>query len=154
MKSVSKIPWVNWDDVCKSKSRGGLEVKDLWMINFSLLMKWKCRLLLEDSRLWRDILIARYEGIFTFSYSGCMVRGLHSSLSWWKDISLLRTKEKCSSYWFSKGIARKMGSDIQTFFLEDLWLGNIPLICSPISLARMVNGWNKVCYQCGLALGL
>lgn len=39
MKNKNKITWVNWDDVCKPKSRGGLGVRDLRLVNFGFLGK-------------------------------------------------------------------------------------------------------------------
>lgn len=35
-------------------------MRDLLLINLSLMAKWKWRLLIGKSRLWRDILIVRY----------------------------------------------------------------------------------------------
>lgn len=37
----SKIYWVSWVDVCKPKSKDGLMVKYLCLINLSLLEKWR-----------------------------------------------------------------------------------------------------------------
>lgn len=34
-----KFAWVKWEDVCKAKRTGGLEVKDLRLMNLSLLIK-------------------------------------------------------------------------------------------------------------------
>ncbi|GAU29855.1 hypothetical protein TSUD_379450 [Trifolium subterraneum] len=44
---ASKISWVNWLDICRPKKEGGLGVKDLRIMNISLLTKWKWRLLSE-----------------------------------------------------------------------------------------------------------
>lgn len=46
---------MNWDDVSKLKSRGGLGVKDLKLIKIGLLAKRKLRLLVRDSGLWREL---------------------------------------------------------------------------------------------------
>jgi len=39
---------------------GGLGVKDLAAHNRSMLMKWHWRCNLEDPRLWKDVITAKY----------------------------------------------------------------------------------------------
>ncbi|PNY07585.1 ribonuclease H [Trifolium pratense] len=56
----SKIPWVSWRDVCRSKKDGGLGVKNLKLFNLSLLAKWRWRLLEEDKSRWKLVLEAKY----------------------------------------------------------------------------------------------
>ena len=36
-----KISWVKWDLVCTHKSKGGLGVRNVKMVNLSLLAKWR-----------------------------------------------------------------------------------------------------------------
>lgn len=36
-----KICWVNWKRICQPKSKGGLGVRDVKIVNLSLLAKWK-----------------------------------------------------------------------------------------------------------------
>lgn len=73
---------------------------NLQLVKDALLAKWRWKLLVGDSWIWRDILIARYEDIYFSSYNGGMAMGLRSSSSWWKKISLIGTKEKGRSDWF------------------------------------------------------
>jgi hypothetical protein len=40
-----KISWVKWSVVCKDKNQGGLGVRDIKVVNLSLLSKWRWRLL-------------------------------------------------------------------------------------------------------------
>jgi hypothetical protein len=45
--------------VCKEKSKGGLGVRDLEVVNLSFLTKWRWRLLdREDLALWKEVLMA------------------------------------------------------------------------------------------------
>lgn len=64
---MSKIPWVNWDNVCKPKRReeggGGIGVRDLWLVNYAILENWRWRLIVGDLRLWIDIMISIYRDI-------------------------------------------------------------------------------------------
>lgn len=50
-----KVAWVKWEQVCKSKSEGGLGVKDIEAFNNALLLKWRWRLLVEEGGLWSKI---------------------------------------------------------------------------------------------------
>lgn len=60
-QAASKIQWVRWSEVCKPKSRGGLGVRGVPLVNMALLGKWKWGLLISRGKaLWRGILIARY----------------------------------------------------------------------------------------------
>ncbi|WJX77739.1 beta-amyrin 28-monooxygenase [Trifolium repens] len=56
-----KLNWVKWRVVCLDKKKGGLGVRDLKVVNYSLLMKWRWRLVDgEDSALWKEVLVAKY----------------------------------------------------------------------------------------------
>jgi hypothetical protein len=52
-----KISWVRWNSVCQTKENGGLGVRDVRVLNVSLLAKWKWRLLDEKPGLWKDVLV-------------------------------------------------------------------------------------------------
>jgi exonuclease III len=43
-----KISWVKWEVVCQSKCNGGLGVKDVRVMNLSLLAKWRWRILQNE----------------------------------------------------------------------------------------------------------
>lgn len=46
-----KINWVKWRTVCQLKGMGGLGVRDIRVVNLSLLAKWRRRLLNEENVL-------------------------------------------------------------------------------------------------------
>jgi hypothetical protein len=46
-----KMAWVKWVDVCRPKERGGLGIKNLRLVNISLLTKWRWRLLTSQDML-------------------------------------------------------------------------------------------------------
>ncbi|KAL8498535.1 hypothetical protein ACS0TY_021749 [Phlomoides rotata] len=50
-----KIPWVAWNDICKSKVDGGLGVKHLDLFNKSLLSKWAWLIRVEPNSLWVSV---------------------------------------------------------------------------------------------------
>lgn len=57
-----KIPWVAWDDICKSKNGGGLGVKNLKFFNEALFGKWRWNLFHQEGGLWREVFISKYRG--------------------------------------------------------------------------------------------
>jgi len=50
-----KINWVKWSVVCQPKECGGLGVKDVCLMNLSLLAKWHWRLLHGENGLWKEL---------------------------------------------------------------------------------------------------
>jgi len=54
-----KYHLVRWEIICKSKSKGGLGVKDISKMNISLLCKWWWKLETEDG-LWQDLVQKKY----------------------------------------------------------------------------------------------
>jgi hypothetical protein len=49
-----KISWVRSKSVCQHKVNGGLGVRDVRVLNVSLLAKWRWRLLDGEVTLWKD----------------------------------------------------------------------------------------------------
>jgi len=47
-----KVCWVKWRKVYQPRSKGGLGVRDVKLVNMSLLAKWKWRLLQDEQSLW------------------------------------------------------------------------------------------------------
>jgi hypothetical protein len=55
-----KFHLVAWDRVCSPIQQGGLGVRHLVPINCALLGKWLWRFGLEESHLWRRVVVAKY----------------------------------------------------------------------------------------------
>jgi len=55
-----KVCWVSWRKVCQPRSKGGLGVKDVKVVNLSRLAKWKWRLLQEELPLWKIVFLEKY----------------------------------------------------------------------------------------------
>jgi hypothetical protein len=122
-----KINWIKWKVVCKSKLNGGLGVRDLKVVNLSLLMKWRWRLLQHDERsLWKEVLVAKYGNHITHNVSWYNSPPPYFASRWWKDIVEL---EECveGRNWLVDSIDRKMGNGAYTRFWEDSWVGNARL---------------------------
>jgi len=55
-----KLNWVKWKLVCQQKMNEGVGVKDIWVMNISLLAKWHWRLIDGTSALWKSVLVKEY----------------------------------------------------------------------------------------------
>ena len=57
---MRKVHAVNWATVCRSKANGGLGIGRVAIKNKALLAKWAWRFGIEESYLWRKVIIAKY----------------------------------------------------------------------------------------------
>jgi hypothetical protein len=81
-----KVNWIKWDVVCLPKSKGGLGVRDIRVVNISLLVKWRWRLLHNDNTLWKEMLKSKYgDGVIGRAVLGDDTKPWYASL-WWRDI--------------------------------------------------------------------
>ncbi|MCI20422.1 ribonuclease H protein [Trifolium medium] len=113
-KCVEKIAWVSWTKVCKAKSEGGLEIRDLRALNLALHGKWRWRLIFGGVGLWRDIFLARYGPFFPSPHLGGRIGGFRMASMWWRDVSLLGGPVDAISDWFSEWVAKKVGNELTT----------------------------------------
>jgi len=119
-----KLCWVKWSEVCQPKRNGCLGVRDIRLVNLSLLAKWRWRLLQSGEGLWQEVLIDKY---------GLRVSNLLSTQDgnwpwfmsrWWKDLVHLEGVEGVS--WFNSEIVRNVGMGNATKFWKDPWRGGNP----------------------------
>ena len=71
-----KAHLVNWKTVCLEKSRGGLGVKGLPLMNQALLCKWCWRFANERDFLWRMVISTKFReeaGVGTLETSGAVM---------------------------------------------------------------------------------
>jgi len=54
-----KYHLIRWTKICKSKKKGGLGIKDIRLMNISLLCKWWWKLDNEQG-LWQEIVKFKY----------------------------------------------------------------------------------------------
>lgn len=55
-----KVHLVKWEEVLKSKSQGGLGIRNLGVVNACLLLKWWWRFSSEDKALWKTVVCSKY----------------------------------------------------------------------------------------------
>ncbi|GAU46740.1 hypothetical protein TSUD_286000 [Trifolium subterraneum] len=98
-KRGKTISWIKWDVVCLPKSRGGLGVRDVRVINISLLAKWRWRLLTNDNVVWKEVIRSKYGDLAVGKVVlGDECKPWFASL-WWKDICSLGMN--LSHNWFA-----------------------------------------------------
>ncbi|PNX71927.1 ribonuclease H [Trifolium pratense] len=117
--------------VCKEKSKGGLGVRDVRIVNLSLLTKWRWRLLLPGRALWKDVLVAKYgRHILTnVDWSGVRIPTMASK--WWRDICSL-DKVVESKNWLVESMVRRLGNGNATYFWTSIWIGDVSIsACFP-----------------------
>jgi hypothetical protein len=85
-RGQKRISWIKWDVLCLPKKKGGLGVRDVHVVNISLLTKLRRRLLFDDQAVWKEVLKSKY-GVSVVGQPnlGDKSKPWFSSL-WWKDI--------------------------------------------------------------------
>jgi hypothetical protein len=126
VKGGRKIIWVKWSVVCKERKKGGLGVRDIRLVNLSLLAKWRWRIIQPGRSLWKDVLIAKYgcQILKEVNWSNFRIPPLASS--WWKNIVLI-DNEIPGKNWFEDSVSRKVGNGLSTPFWTTKWVGVMPL---------------------------
>lgn len=116
-----KINWVRWKSVCNQKRHGGAGVKDIRVMNVSLLAKWRWRLLDGNPALWKNVLEEKYGNcVGRLVEGGGMVRPNRSSL-WWKE--LVNIDNFGGPNWFNSEVVRRVGNGLNSSFWNDTWKG-------------------------------
>jgi hypothetical protein len=114
----NKTCWVKWNDICKPKREGGLGIRDLRLINLSLLAKWRWNILSNDREVWKDVIFTKYG----LSNQGNLQASCIAS-TWWCDICELDK----NSNWFAEAVEKRVGIGNLTSFWNDAWVENQPL---------------------------
>jgi mannosylglycoprotein endo-beta-mannosidase len=121
-----KVSWVRWGVVCKAKKNGGLGVRDIDLVNVSLLAKWRWRLLQPGLPLWKEVLVARYGAHILVEADWSRCRVPTSASKWWKNIVAIDDVVP-DKKWFSEALVRKIGNGLATPFWNSKWIGDSPL---------------------------
>jgi hypothetical protein len=111
--------------ICLPKKKGGLGVRDIRVVNISLLAKWRWKLLTDDQAVWIEVLKSKYDiGVSGKTEIGDEYRPWFSSL-WWRDICSIG--QNLDNNWFTNGVIRKLGNGLKTSFWRDKWAGDFTL---------------------------
>jgi hypothetical protein len=116
---------VKWNVVCRPKSSGGLGVKDIRVVNISLLSKWRWRLLTNDGSMWKEVIKGKYGDALIGRVDLGEASKPWFASTWWKDICSIGTNIDFN--WFSQAVVKKVGNGEETSFWRDIWIGNTSL---------------------------
>jgi hypothetical protein len=120
-----KINWIKWETVCLPKKEGGLGVKDIRVVNISLLSKWRWKLLDNNHAVWKEVITSKYgEKVLSRVELGVDCIPWFASL-WWKDVCSIGSNRGIN--WFSQCVTRKIGNGNHTSFWLDNWSGDTSL---------------------------
>ncbi|XP_071692041.1 uncharacterized protein [Rutidosis leptorrhynchoides] len=121
-KDDRKIHWIKWDDVLKSKDKGGLGVVSFESLNKALLYKWRWRYVNCKGWLWVSIIQAIH---------GVQMDGLHPVINTvsgtWASIYLFHHDLHVQNPFLSNVLSIKIGIGVDTFFWLHNWIDNTPL---------------------------
>ena len=80
----NKMHLVKWSSICKAKSKGGLGVHSLSLLNKALLCKWCWRFFSERDSLWKKIIEGNFGEEEGGWRSGVVIKPLRVGV--WKEI--------------------------------------------------------------------
>ena len=109
---------MGWDKVCSLIRFGGLGVRHLIPFNRALLEKWFWRFGMEESHLWRRVLVAKY-GVVRGGWITNKPRGTHGC-SLWKHV-MMGWEVFTSHFGYDVGLGDRVLS------WHDSWCSNYPL---------------------------
>jgi hypothetical protein len=121
-----RISWVKWSDICKPKKEGGLGIRDLRVVNLSLLAKWRWKLLSDEEDVWKNVIIAKYgqNVLGNARLDDGDVGNL--AFPWWRDLCRLDKGE----WWFNQLAVKELGRGNSIKFWKEVCGGAI--LCEPV----------------------
>ncbi|GFZ06765.1 hypothetical protein Acr_18g0009350 [Actinidia rufa] len=117
----SKIHLVAWSKLSQSK----LGIRNIKLMNESLLLKWWWRFGMDKSSLWRKVLNAKYN---MDGRDWIPKMELNRKLSTvWRDIMQIHIMKPLLFDVFMENAKLRVGDGSTIKFWKDIWLSNIPL---------------------------
>jgi hypothetical protein len=97
--------------VCKEKNKGGLGVRDVRLVNLSLLAKWRWRILQPGKPLWKEVLVEKYGRHILYEVDWSILRTPSLASNWWKHIIALDNAVPGKN-WLLESVVRKVGNGL------------------------------------------
>jgi hypothetical protein len=101
-----KLCWVKWKDICRPKKEGGLGIRDVRIMNLSLLAKWRWKLLSEGDEVWRSVVVARYGNGVVGNLNLDVEVSRSGTSGWWRDIC----RVDIDGGWLNQVVVKKLGN--------------------------------------------
>ena len=123
-------------------------MRDVKLVNLSLLAKWKWRIFQADLPLWKLVLRDKYGDSFSSFPPNEGFRWSRFASGWWKK--LMKLEDGVSANWLTNRVVRKVSNGREMSFWKDRWMGDQPLAITfprlfSISLhkeAKVRDVWN------------
>lgn len=125
MGGGTKISWVKWSKVCQPKDKGGLGIRDIRLVNLSLLAKWRWRIIQGEDALWKEVLKEKYGAKIGDLMYVKNVNWPRYVSKWWKDIVTI--DERGGASWFNVEVTRRVHNGQNTSFWNTKWRGEMIL---------------------------
>ena len=100
-------------------------MRDVNVVNLSLMAKWKWRILQEELPLWKVVLIEKYGNNISGLNPEVGARWPRFASGWWKELMTLEGRVGVN--WFTTRVVRKVSNGRRTSFWNDWWIGDQPL---------------------------
>ncbi|XP_026433399.1 uncharacterized protein LOC113330800 [Papaver somniferum] len=133
-KGKKKIHHVKWEALCKKNRFGGLGIKNLKLVNQSLLSKWSWRYATEEDVLWKQIIDEKY-GVGDPLWCPKIPKCTYGR-SFWRAIM---NTNSC----FLKHVRFKVNDGVQLRFWHDNWLYEKPIKTVFPALFRLSRAKNS-----------
>lgn len=118
------VHWVSWKSVCYPKEDGSHGIKDIKVLNSTLLQKWKWRIIKEKNAVWSSLLRGRYgDPIIKVLIGNNSVLTAKDSI-WWRDIVQSDCTNDNGNNLFTGSVLSKVNNGRGTAFWKSKWLGD------------------------------
>jgi len=101
-----KISWVKWSKVCQPKCMGGPVIRDIRLVNLSLLAKWRWRMVQGGGALWNEVLREKYGFKIDNLLDGEVGNWPRYASNWWKGIATI--DDGGGVNWFNEKVERRV----------------------------------------------
>ena len=113
---------ISWDKISRGKDKGGLDVRNIRIMNQCLLCKWHWRFGAEYGALWKKLICSKYDMELSDWNS---IEVCQNSLSRvWIDISSAKDRVPLLFHFFHSNLKIKIGDGVRVKFWQYVWFGD------------------------------
>lgn len=140
-----RIPWVAWEQICKSSQVRGMGIGFLSWKNKALLLKWAWRFGREKDSFWRRAICAGYGWNEQILLLSSLVENINLCYPLLHDILKVLVEDTVISKVFNENCVCCIGQGNNVRFWQDPWVETTPLFTKfPRMFALATNKNAKV----------
>lgn len=129
----------------------GLGVRDIRLVNLTILAKLRWRLIQNEGALWKDVLVEKYGNIISEESTLGGSTWPQNTSRWWKDIMMIDDGE--GTNWFNSELSRKVHDGLDTYFWKTKWRGEMTFSCKYPRLFDISNKKEAMVGEMGVVSG-